>query len=107
MATVIAIGIVVIVVSIRTSATTDAVLPAADSAAAIRASCNPCRVGGPVGGIVIDNDAVAADAPAASPLPPSGATDPTAAATMKTLVGNTAATASATATRATVTEEEV
>ena len=59
----IAIGVIVIVISICTAATTDAVLPAADSAAAVRARCHPCRVGGPVSGVVVDNDAVAADAP--------------------------------------------
>ena len=44
-------------------------LPAADSAAAVREHCHRCRIGGPVGGVVIDDDAVAADAPEASPLP--------------------------------------
>jgi len=85
---VIAIGIVAIVISIRTAATTDPVLPAADSAAAIQERCHHCRVRGPVSGIVVDNNAVPSDAPEASPLPPSGAMDPTAAAMTKTLGGN-------------------
>ncbi len=62
-ATAIAIGVIVVVISIRTAATTDTVLLAADSAAAVRARCHPCRVGGPVSGVVVDNDAVTADAP--------------------------------------------
>ena len=62
-ATAIAIGVVVVVISIQTAATTDTVLPAADSAAAVRARCHPCRVGGPVSGVVVDNDAVTVDAP--------------------------------------------
>ncbi len=59
----IAIGVIVAVFSIRTAATTDADLPAIDSAAAVRARCHPCRVGGPVSGVVVDNDAVTVDAP--------------------------------------------
>jgi hypothetical protein len=101
MATAIAIGFVVIVISIRTAATTDAILPAADSAAAVRARCHPCQFGGPVSGIVVNNDSVAADAPAALPLPPSGATDPTVVATTKTLDCTVTATATVMATAAT------
>ena len=81
--TAIAISIVAVVIPIRTAATTDAVLPAA-----VRERCHCCRVGGPGGGIVVDNDAVAADAPEASPLPPLGVMDPKAAATTKTLDGD-------------------
>ena len=60
MAMAIAIGVMVIVVHIRTAATTNAVLPAAYSAAAVRARCHRCHVGGPVGGVVIDDDGIAA-----------------------------------------------
>ena len=88
MATAIAIGIAAVVIPIRTAASIYAVLPAADSAGAVRERCHCCRVGGPVGGVVVDDDAVAADAPEASPLPPSGAMDPTAAAMTKTLDGD-------------------
>ena len=87
-ATATTIGIMAVVIPIRTAATTDAVLPAANSADAVRERCHRCRVGGPVGGVVVDDDAVAVDAPEASPLPPSGAMDPTAAATTKTLDGD-------------------
>ncbi len=87
-ATAIAIGIVAIVIPICTAATTDAVLPAADSANAVREHCHCCRVGGPIGGVVVDDDAFTADAPEALPLPPSGAMDLMAAATMKTLDGD-------------------
>ena len=82
-ATVIAIGIVAVVIPIRTAATTNPILPTANSAAAVQEHCHRCRIRGPVG--VVDNNAVAADTPEASPLPPSGAMDPTAAATTKTL----------------------
>jgi hypothetical protein len=105
-ATAITIGVVVIVIPIRTAATTNAILPAADSATAFQARCHPCRVGGPVGSVVVDNNTVAADTPAASPLPPLGATDPTVAATTKTLDCTVAATTKATAATATATEEE-
>ena len=87
-ATAIAIGILDVVIPIRTAATTDPILPAADSAAAVWEHCRRCHVGGPVGGIVINNDAVAADAPEASPLPPSSAMDTTAEAMTKTLDGD-------------------
>ena len=80
--TAIAIGVVVVVISIRTAATTYTVLPATNSAADVRARCHPCVV-------------------AALPLPPSGASDPTAAAKTKTLDGT--ATVTATATVVTVT----
>jgi len=60
-------------------------LPAADSAAAVQEHCRRCRIRGPVGGVVVDDNAVAADALEASPLLPSDAMDPTAAATTKTL----------------------
>ncbi len=86
--TAIAIGIMAVVIPIRTAATTDAVLPAADSADAVRERCRCCPVGGPVGGVVVDDDAVTVDAPEASPLPPSGVMDPTAAATTETLEGD-------------------
>ena len=88
MATAIAIGIVAVVIPIRTAATTGAVLPTTDSAVAVRERCRCCCVGGPLSGIVIDDDAIAADAPEASPLPPSGAMDLSAVATTKTLDGN-------------------
>jgi hypothetical protein len=94
-ATAIAIGIMVIVVHIRTAATTNAILPATDSAAAVRARCHRCHIGGPVGSVVVDDDVA-----------------PMAAATTKTLDGTAAATATATATvmaataMATATEEE-
>ena len=69
----------VIVIPIGAAATTDAVLYAA-----VRARCRRCRVGGPVGDAVVDNNAIVANAPAAPPLPPSGVTDPMAAVTTKT-----------------------
>ena len=84
----IVIGIVAVVIPIRTAATTDAILPAADSAAAVRECCRRCRIRGPVISVVVNNDVVAADAPEASPLSPSGAIVPTAAATAKTLGGD-------------------
>ena len=86
--TAIAIGIVAVVIPIRTAATTDTVLPAAYSADAVRERCCCCRVGGPMGGAVVNDNAFAADALEASPLPPLGAMDPTAAATTKTLDGD-------------------
>jgi hypothetical protein len=101
MAMAIAISIVVIVIPIYIAATTNTVLPTAKSVAAVRAHCRCCRVRGPVS----DDDAVVADAPGALPLPPSGAADPTAAATMNTLNG-TVATGTSTAEMATATEEE-
>ena len=109
--TVIAIGVMVIFIPIRTAATTDAVLPAADSAAAVRVHCHPCPFGGLIGGVVVNDDTIAADALAASLLPPLGAMDPTATSTTKTLDGTAAATATApapaaTAATATTTEEE-
>ncbi len=67
---------------------TNAVLPAAESANAVRERCHCCRVGGPVGGVVVDDDVIAAYSPEASPLLPSGVMDPTAAATRKTLDSN-------------------
>ena len=75
-ATTIATGIVAVIIPIHTAATTNAVLPAANSARA------------PVGSVVVDDDAIPADALEASPLSPSGAMDPTAAATTKTLSGD-------------------
>lgn len=73
----IAIGIVVVVIPVRAAATTDALLTAANSAAAVRAHCH-------VGGVAVNNNAVPSDALAAPLLPPSGAKDPMAMATMKT-----------------------
>ncbi len=109
--TAIAIGVMVIFIPIRTAATTDAVLPAADSAAAVRVHCHPCPFGGLIGGIVVNNNTIAVDALAASLLPPLGAMDPTATSTTKTLDGTAAATAAAPApaamaATATATEEE-
>jgi len=103
-ATVIAIGVMVAAIPIRAAATTDAILPAANSTTAVPAHCRRCRVGGPVGGAVVDDDAVAADAPEAPPLPPSGVMDPTAAGTTKTCDGT--ASAVATVTAAAMEEEE-
>ena len=82
-ATAIAIGVVVVIIPIHAAATTDTVLPATDSATTVQVRCHHCCVRGPVSGVVV-NDAVAADAPAAPPLPPSGAMDPMASATAKT-----------------------
>jgi hypothetical protein len=59
-ATAIAIGVVVIVIPIGAAATTDTIL-----SATVRVRCRCCRVGGPVGGTVIDNNAVVAVALAA------------------------------------------
>ena len=84
----IAIGIVAVVIPIRTAATTDAVLPAADSATAVRENCRHCNVRAPVGDVVVDNDAITENAPEALLLSSSSAMDPTAAATTKTLNGN-------------------
>ena len=47
MVTAIAIGIVAVVILIRTAATTDAVLPVADSATAVQECYHRCRVGAP------------------------------------------------------------
>ena len=99
----ISISVVVIVIPVYIAATTNTVLPTANSAAAVRAHCYRCRVRGPVSSVVADDNAVVADAPGASPLPQSGATDPTAMATMKTLDG-TVATATSMAEMATATE---
>jgi hypothetical protein len=82
------IGNVAGIIRICTAATTDAVLLAANSTAAFRGRCHRCRVGGPVGGVDVNNDAIVADAPEASPLPPLGAMDPTAMAMTKTLNGD-------------------
>ena len=70
-ATAIAIGIVAVIIPICIAANTGAVLPAADSAAAVRERCRRCCVRFPVCGIVLGDDAIAADAPEASPLLPS------------------------------------
>jgi hypothetical protein len=94
----IAIDVVVVVIPIGAAATTDAVL-----SAALRARCCHCRVRGSIGGAVVDNNAVAVDAPAAPPIPLSGATDPMAAATTKTCDGTGYAAATVTAA---ATEEE-
>ena len=40
-----AIGVVIVVIPIRTAATINAVLPAAESAAAVRAHCHCCPSG--------------------------------------------------------------
>ena len=77
-----------VVIPIHTAATTDAILPAADSAVAVRERCRRCPIRGPVIGVVVNHDVVAADAPEASPLSPSGAMVPTAAAMAKTLGGD-------------------
>ena len=89
----------VIVIPVGAAATIDA-------ATAIRTRCHCHHVWAPIGGVVDDDDAVMTDAPAAPPLPPSGATDPTAAALTKTRDGSAAATAAATAATATEEEEE-
>ena len=94
----IAIDVVVVVIPIGAAATIDAVL-----SAALRARCCHCRVRGSIGGAVVDNNAVAVDAPAAPPIPLSGATDPMAAATTKTCDGTGYAAATVTAA---ATEEE-
>ncbi len=76
MATAIVIGVVVIIIPNHAAATTDTVLPAVNSDTAVRARCHPCHIGGPIGNVVVDDDTVVADAPAAPPLPPLDATDP-------------------------------
>ena len=102
-----AIRVVAVAIPIHHSAaTTNVVLPAADSAAAVRGRCRCCRVGGPVGGVVVDDETVVADAPAASPLPLLGAMDLTSMATMKTLNGTVVATAMATAVATAMAMEE-
>jgi len=95
--TAIAIGVMVVVFPIGAAATIDA---------AIRTRCRRRHVRAPNGGGVVDNDAAVADVPAALPLPPSGATDPTAAVLTKTRDGTAAVTATATAVMATATEED-
>ncbi len=104
MVTVITICIVVVVIPIFAAATTNTVLPAANSATTVRARCRCCHIRGPVGGVVVDGDAVTAYAPAALPLPPSGVTDLMAAAMTKTRDGT--APAAATVTAAATEEEE-
>ena len=70
--TAIAVGIVVVVIPIGASSTINA---------AIRMRCHRHHIRAPNGGVVVDTEnAIVADAPAAPPLPPSGATDPMAAA---------------------------
>ena len=96
-ATAIAIGIMVVVIPIHIADTTKAVLAASDSATAVPAHCHHCHVRSPISGVVVDKDTVAADAPVASLLLPSGATYPTAAAMMKNL-NHTGAKATATTT---------
>ena len=64
------------------------------------------HVWAPIGGVVVDDDAVVADAPAAPPLSPSDVTDPMAAALTKTRDGTVAVTATAAAATAMATEEE-
>ena len=97
--TAIAIGVVVFVIPIGAAATIDV---------AIRMRCCHRHVWAPIGGVIDDDNAIVADAPAAPPLPPSGAMDPKAAALTKTRGGTAAATATATAATATAmaTEEE-
>ena len=97
MVTAIAIDVQVIVIPIGAAATINA---------AIRTRCRCRHVWAPIGGVLVKDDAIVADAPAAPPLLPSGATDPTAAALTKTRNGTAAATATATAATATATEEE-
>jgi hypothetical protein len=95
--TAIAIGIVVVVIPIGAAATTNAT---------IRTRCCCRSVWARIGGIVADDDAVAADALVAPPLPPSDVTDPTATVTMKTRDDTTSAAAMAMAMAAAATEEE-
>ena len=96
MARTIAIGVVVIIIPIHAAATTNA---------AVRMIRRRHRIVAPIGGaVVVNEDAVMADAPEAPRLPLSDATDPTAAATMKTSDGTTSVAAMATA--AVATEEE-
>ncbi len=82
----IAIGVVVVVIPIGAAGTINAI---------IRTRCRRRHVWAPIGGVVNNDNAVVADAPAAPPLPPSGATDPTAAALTKTCDGTAAATTTA------------
>ncbi len=84
--TVIAIGVVVVVIPIGAAGTINTI---------IRTRCRRRHVWAPIGGVVNNDDAVVADAPAAPPLPPSGAMDPTAAALTKTCDGTAAATTTA------------
>jgi hypothetical protein len=93
----IAIGVVAVVISIGAAATIDA---------AIWTCCRYRHVWAPIGGVVVDNDAVVTDAPAAPPLLPLGLTDPMAAALTKTCNVTTAATAMTMAVTAMATEEE-
>jgi hypothetical protein len=92
-ATAIAINVMVVIIPNHAAATTDAVLPAVNSDTAVWARCRPCRIGGPIGGVVVDDDAVVADAPAAPPLPPTDATDLMAVTMMKTHNGTVSAAA--------------
>ena len=95
--TAIAIGVVVVVIPIGAAATINTT---------IRMHCHCRHVWDPFGGVVIDDEAVVADAPVAPPLPPLGATDPMAAALTKTRDGTTEVTATATAVTAMAMEEE-
>ena len=63
----IAIGVMVLVIPIGAASTTNA---------AIRTRRCRHRVWAPVGGVIVDNDAVMVDAPVAPLLLPSDATDP-------------------------------
>jgi len=90
--TVIAIGVVVVVIPIGAAATIDA---------AIWTHRRRQHVWAPIGGVVNDDDAIVADTPTAPPLLPSGTMDPTAAALTKTRDGTAAATATAKAATAT------
>jgi len=85
---VIAIGIVVVVIPIGAAATTDTT---------IRTRHHRRRIWAPIGGVVVDDDAVVAGAPAAPLLPLSGVMDPTATALTKTHDGTTSAAARVTA----------
>jgi hypothetical protein len=58
----IAIGVMVIFVHIHTAATTNTVLPADNSSAAVRARCHHCHVGGPAGGVLVDDNSIAVPA---------------------------------------------
>ena len=92
--TAIAIGVVVVVIPIGAAATIDA---------AIWTRCHCRHVWAPIGSVVVNDDAVVAEALAAPPLLPSGATDPTDAALTKTRDGTVAATATVAAATATAT----
>ncbi len=76
--------------------------------AAIRTRCCRRHVWAPIGGVIDDDDAIVAVAPAAPLLPPLGGMDPKAAALTKTRGGTAVATATATTATATAmaTEEE-